>query len=549
MQRFGWVALLTLGLSGCFSSSSERSAGNPLALIRKDADTVIEFRDIGMLVELRSVAGQRFAPALSSADLSALQDALALFLGFDPMTKDGLKSVGLAPRGAVVGELLADGAGAMWAIPVVDPKKFGPVLASAIETRWGADEKKTETVGGATMTTMSMEFGPHQAVRAAYGHRKKHMLVGFGPKAGDLVKAALTRAPTDTVENNSAFAAMRKRLKGAAPKADIQMIATRGGAQLATATKKVASGLSAPVRRLSDRVTTMGWVVHYDAGVTKVVGHLLLDKKGRSLAKRVLTSSNGAPVGVRAMHLPQALVTAQLAGDPRALLDAVAPVGSRARARMNTNVASLKRDYGIDLMTDVLPNLSGHGVFALGIDDLSLVDFETIVSVPESLVWGAFAASARDAKAIAQLESRLEGRLKDWQAKVVTRKVAGAEIRDIVPSDHPAGTGAGALFSTFTHAGAWGFSADPGIADAIAKNTAPEDRLADGPGLQVDVRFDRLNRDLTRFRMGQIPLLYRSLVGKALGYLSLLDRASMRMNRTDDGLLVQGELRLALSSR
>ena len=554
MQRFGWVALVTLGLSGCFSSPSDRAAGNPLALIRKDADTVIEFRDIAMLAALRATAGERFAPALSKADVSALQDALALFLGFDPMTADGLKSVGLATIGPVAGELLADGTGAVWAIPVVDPKKFAPVLASAIETRWGADESKTETKDGVSFTTMSMEFGPHRAVRAAYGHRQRHMIVGFGPKAAELVSATLRRAKADTVESNQRFVSMRKRLQmkpmgstKSPTSYDVRAVSLRGGTLLATAAKKATRRLPSLVAQLSQGVEAMGWVARYEEGVVRAVGQVLLNEKGLSLARKVLTTQQSAPPGVRALHLPRALVTAQMAGDPQALVDAVAPEGSRLRAQMGLRTESLKQDFGIDLLGDVLPNLSGHAAFSLGIKDLSRVEFETLISAPESLVWAAFAASAKDAASIGRLESKLEGRLKEWQAKVVKRKVDSSEIRDIVPTDAQALAASAPLFSTFTHGRAWGFSVDPQVAQAIVDNKSDVDLLAKSAGLQVDVRFDRLRQQLDRFRMGQIPLLYRALVAKALGYLSLLDRASMRVDPIEDGLLMQGELRLSIA--
>ena len=380
MHRSGWAAWVALGLSACGFFKPERPSTHPLEFVRKDADAVIELRDMGMLQQLRSTIALQFRSAISARELSRLQSELELMLGFDPTTAEGLRQVGLATQGPVAGEILADGTGAIWAIPVTDAKKFAPVFQTIMKTRVGVDEIKTETKDGVAITVLSVEFGPRVVVRAAHTAAKGHMLLGFGPQAVDLVARAAGLSKADAVEQSPAFQSMSKRLGGVY---DVRMISSRGATALRSAIRRLRRRAPQGLDALVGGVTAAGWTLRTDLGTLKFDGLAQMNAEGMTNANRVFKAPSGAAVGVLSVNLPAALAYGQAAGDPQALFDLLAPRGAPRRAKVDEATSSVARDFGLDFTGAVLANMSGHAALAIGTDDLSRVSLR--YAVPQSV--------------------------------------------------------------------------------------------------------------------------------------------------------------------
>ena len=540
MQRYGGAVLLALLIAGCGFFKTERSSEHPLQFMRKDADAIVELRDIGMFAALRSSLSQQFSGVFSDAEIGQMREELSLLLGFDPTSLKGLASVGLAIEGPIAGEVLADGTGAVWAIPVDKPKTLAPVIKTVMEARFGVDEVVTETQDGVALTRMLMEFGPRKVQRAAHAMAKGHIIIAFGPKSDELVLRAVKNPKAESALTDPSYRAMAKRV---GETYDARFVSMRGAEALTSALRRI-DRRAAELKSLTDRVSQAGWTLRYHEGAIKADGHAVLDDAGQKQVQEVFAVKGGVPAGVKAVNLDRAIVFVQASGNPEALLQTIAPEGSGPRRQLDRAVARVKQDLDIDLLKDILPKFSGHAALAVGTGDLSGVEFKEIVGNPAGLTWTAFAASARDPKALAAAEGKLNTKLKERNVEVKKRTLAGAELREVMPIK-PDGETADALFSTFSSQGAWGFSVEPVVAEAIVKNSGAQDALDGRPGVYGELRVERLSAELRRFNIRELPILYRALVVKMLDYLSLVQVIQGRVEPSRDGLHMQGELRFS----
>lgn len=540
MRWFCGLALLAFGLSGCWLFKKETPRTHPLELIRKDADVVVEFRDISMLSGTRAEVNKLFSGVISAQQVQQFQKELTLAMGFDPTTKEGLEGVGLATEGAAAAEVLADGTGSVWVLPVAKYKTLGPVIETVMKARGGADEAKRETRDGVSVTVLSGEYGPQTVVRAAHAEARGHVILGFGPQAADLVVAAARREKKDAIRHHPNYRALAARLGDAY---DLRLVSPRGGEAISAALARLVNRDLGRVKPLLDRMTAAGWILRLADGALSFRGRARLDENGMKKVKAVFAVKGKAPKGVKAVNLPDAVLVAQGAGDPRALLELLAPVGSPQRGDLDRSMQKVKSDLDIDIMADVVPNFSGHATLAVGTGDLTDVEFKEIVGNPLGQLWTAFAASAKDAKALAKSEMKLNERLKERQVEVRVRTAGDAEVREII-AKLPDGEKSDALFATFNHGEAWGFSVEPVIVDRILENDGV-DALDGAPGIFAELRVARLGAELRRFKIRELPVVYRAVVFKILDYLSLVERLTVRVGPSEDGAQMQGELRFS----
>ncbi|MFM2151768.1 MAG: hypothetical protein RL199_203 [Pseudomonadota bacterium] len=141
---------------------------------------------------------------VGAAELTNVQAKLAQQLGFDPLTKDGLSSAGIDPRGSFGLGAENGRAGGILAVPIGDAAKLDETIARLARDRAGAGvrEERTVTSGGPDrvqlerkqypVVTYSKEAGG--TPRVATVKRGRHLLVGVGARALDqlLLAAALT---------------------------------------------------------------------------------------------------------------------------------------------------------------------------------------------------------------------------------------------------------------------------------------------------------------------------------------------------------------------
>ena len=544
MRRVGWVALFALGLSSCGLFKSESSSSNALEFVRKDAAAVVELRDVSMLVDLRASISKNFGSVLSEADIDKMGEELALMLGFDPTTKEGLKGVGLATSGPVVGELFLDSESGLWAIPVEDAKKLEPVIGTVMKSRAKIDETKTETKDGVKVTSYLVEFGERKVVRAAHAVSKGHLVLGVGPESVDLVVRGVKLPAADAALASPEYKTLAAQLGN---DFDIRMTSSQGAQAAIMAAQQAGQDVEA-LRPVVDRITSAGWIVRYDGRRIAIDGRARLDEAGRTEMKKVFASKGAPPPGIKALNLPQAVVYAQASGDPQALLDLLAPKGSDLRRDFDQMVEDVKSDTTIDLMTEVMPQLSGHGALAAGTGDLSKVDFKEMAGNPAGVAWVTFAASTPKPDALAAAEKKLDTQLSARGISIQERKVKDTVIRDLVPTGPDGARPPGEsvpLVSTFTHGGTWGFSVEPLITKLVVENKAQVDALSGKPGMVLELRIARLVAELRQFRATQLDLVYRAFFVKMIDYLSLIDRVSLHVGPVGDGARMQAELQFA----
>ncbi len=141
---------------------------------------------------------------VGAAELTNIQAKLAQQLGFDPLTRDGLASAGIDPRGSFGLGAEKGRAGGILAVPIGDAAKLDETIARLARDRAGAGVREERTVTGGGAGEIQLEPKQYKVVvfakeaggapRIATFKRGRHLLVGVGPRALDqlLFAAALT---------------------------------------------------------------------------------------------------------------------------------------------------------------------------------------------------------------------------------------------------------------------------------------------------------------------------------------------------------------------
>lgn len=536
MKRWGSLLLVAAMFAGCDGcKKSERVS--PLAFIERDADAVLEIQDIGALSKLPAYVEQHLGAVINKAQIDSLRQELELTIGFDPTTPEGLKKVGLPKSGAVAASVAADGSGALWLIPVEDPKLLMPVLTRQVKARSGADKEKTSKAGAVDVTTLSNEFGPEVVERAAYAVANGHVFLAFGKTATKRVTDALARKPNESVLEHPEYKALTATLGStyhARVIAPSGAAAINDGIRLLGRYTPAVQGMSLPIE---EQVRGAGWNLMLEPGAVRVKGRVRLTEQGLANAKKVFAPKAKVGPGVVSLDLPDTVIHAQVAVDPAALIAALAPAGSPAREKLDASFGRVKNDVNIDVEQELVPLMTGHGALALGVGNLEGKSFKELVGNPRGFLWTAFALGAEDAKALVAKEQQLDEGLKLRGLDVVPRKFNNIDLRSIRPK-----VGGAALVETFALPKAWIFANEPAVADRIILNGGGQDQLGGENGAVVELRLKTLADQVSTFDKNSLPLLWRGMVAKGLDLVKLFDRAEAKAVLAEDGLDVSGAL-------
>ncbi len=534
-----FVALpLAVGCNGC---STKPKGGSPLQFIAGDAEAVLELRDIGSLIQARQGLSSSFGALLPPAQIESLQKELKLGLGFDPSTAEGLAKAGLPSSGAIAGSLLSNGQGAVWIIPVLDQAKLTPLLEKTIKARVSVDAVRKEKLGTVEVTVYETQFGPDKITVAAYLFTKGFLLVGAGRDSVSLLKAALAVKPETSVLKAAEYSALIKTLD---PKWDLRMTSPKGGETLSGALRALSRTVPearALVRDELGVIKSAGWSANFTKGGLSVQGRLRLTEQGLALSKSLFAPVGEPSPGVKAIGVPETVVFSQIGLNPMALLDLLAPKGSPARTNVDAAAKKAKSDVNVDFNTELMPLLTGHGALALGLGGLDKVSFKTLMGNPRGVLWTAFAIGVKEPAAAVQLEKRLDPGLKARSLEIVPRLVKDTTVRSIRPAGAEA---TAALVETSTLEGAWLFANEPALMNRVLDNGSAANALGGSAGLYAEVNFRELNKQLSTFRFGDLPILYRSLLAKVMDGLKLLDSAKVRVQPSDDGVKMSAELNI-----
>ncbi len=527
---FARAALLLALPVSCSDGCSQGTGGDPRRFVSADAEVVVELSDLASLPSVREAIEARFEAAIPAADRQAAKEELARSLGFDPLTKEGLTAAGLAASGPVVGGI-KDGT-ALWVVPVGHRGKFVTTVGRLVEAR-ATTEQRSEKVDGVELTVFGRSFGDELAEVAAVAVRGGLGFVGVGSSAKAEVVAALGRQESASILGSEAY----RRLASATGDAWwIRGVFPRGSEALAGVLR--AAGRQAPIA--ADDAAVKGvegasWALDLDGDGARVRGKVELKGAALTEAQALFRPSGPVVPGLRALDLPAAAAYVRVHGDAKALLERFAPPNSRTRRRLGR----VLRDLGMASETEVVEDLTGQAALAVGVGDLSQVEFKQIVGNPMSVLWTAFALGVKAPDKFGVIPDEMKEQLEARGFTVSKRTVGKAELTSVVTTDNPEVV----LVESAAMPGAVLYSNERAVTDAIlGAGAVPEAVQA---GLLVDLRLGQLARELRRFPSGRLPIMVRQVITRATDALTLLDRLALEVEAVDDGLRVDAALRFA----
>lgn len=538
VATIGLLSALWVGCDGC---DKKGPISAPTRYIPADAEVVLEVADVGVGLKAREAVLARYGALVSKEQVAGIQKELTLTLGFDPTTAEGLAQAGLPTHGRAAAQLTRDARGALWVVPVGDPAKLAASLDKAIKGRVTVDGTREEKIGGADVTVFETQFGEQKVVVAARTFTGGYALVGLGRDAVELVKKALALPTEQSVETHAEYQALAKQLGNDWA---LRMISPTGGETLRGALK--AASRAIPEARLLVRdelsaVRSVGWVLELGLDGAVARAQARLTPEGQALSQKIFAVDPDPGEGVKAVMLPQAVVSVQAALHPAAILDVLAPADTPSRAQFDQVSAKVKADLGADLEEEVLPLLTGHAAVAMGLGDLTGISFQQLVGNPRAVMWTSAAVGVKDPAAAVDLEERLDEGLKVRGLSIVSRDVAGKAVRSVMPPAQ--GDKAPApLAETMAFGKAWMFANEPALTDQILKNTAAPSALGGRPGVAVEVNFLQLAKQAESFRFGDLPIIYRSVLARILDVVRLLNTARVRIHPNADGIELKAEL-------
>lgn len=533
------LAALQIGCESCGTTRSEPS----IHFVPKDAEAVLEVRDVRLLVRLREGITKNLSAFVTPAQVESLRDELVLTLGFDPSTEEGLEKAGLKKQGSIAVQIADGGRSGLWVLPISDATKFGQTVQNVAAARVGVSKTTTEKTERGEITLLQSEFGPDLVTVAAYATKGGVGLIGAGKEAKALVAAGLATTAETSVASHPEYG---KQVGALGTSWEVRMISPSGGKALSSALEL----LSRRVGPIGDQsavkhLVSAGWSADLTRSGVKAQGNLRLDEAGLEKAKKLFVPDGKTPAGVRAVDIPGAAILLQVGGDPDALIATLFPPGSPNRARLDTFFTKVKDDTSTDVEQEVLPLLSGHGSVAFGVGDLTNVPFRALARNPMAAMWTAFAVGVKDEKTILAIEKRLDPSLEDERFKVTSRNAAGKDVR-VVTAISPRTGASSTLVETFGKQGAMVFSNEPQMTNVIVANEQGRDLLGAEGGLALQVRFDVIAERLKTFPVQSLPALFRAMARKAVEAVGILDRLTLEVRPSKDGVSMTGELSLAL---
>lgn len=543
-------ALLGWGCRGCAGGSS---AGRPTQFIQKDAEAVIEIRDLGALAKSKASLTKSLSGLMTVEQIEELEREATIILGFDPASDKGLEEAGLPKEGSIAGEIAAEGRGALWVVPVRDAAKFEKVIDRLARTRATVETTEKAKVDGQEITLLQASFGPEKIAVAAYTFIRGFALIGAGPDSMALITRALALDPKGAPDilQNAEYAALDRAL---GTSGDVRLIIP-AVAQTAKSALQALSQAGIPeidrvLAAAPDWKGAKGGALQLSFGGRGVQldGRVRLDESAIAKAKLALGQSAEAPKVVRALDFDDAVLFGWFSGNPQALITELAPPGSPLRAELDRALARGKQELDTDIEKEVLPLVSGHGAFAMGVGNLAGADLAAILESPARYLWTLVAIGSSDPQKLAELAKRIDRTLEPRGFAISERKSGGAGVH-VVGRAAAAGAPQEVLIESAALDRAVLLSNDAAATDralaATADSKAKPIPLEGKAGMLFELRLASLTQKLETLNLYQLPILYRTIVAKGLQMLHALERFSIALRPADDGVALQVRLQLS----
>ncbi|HYD41311.1 MAG TPA: hypothetical protein VEB43_10825, partial [Anaeromyxobacter sp.] len=227
--------LLALAAALVVSSACRRSSGPPperfLAARTEVAIVVPDLRRAAKDLAALQDTTARFP---GTGSVRQLRGMLSSQLGFDPLDPDAVAQAGIDPsRGLAVGiEPAPPGALAptpVVILPVKDVAALEAVVARVARERLGASRRTENTEGALRIWSYAGEGGGAPSLVLASRGEDRTAALSSGARAGEAVRAALSRAPADALAEVPAWRELRKAI---GDRYSILAATTPGGATL-----------------------------------------------------------------------------------------------------------------------------------------------------------------------------------------------------------------------------------------------------------------------------------------------------------------------------
>ena len=515
----------------------------PTRFIDKNAESVLEIRDVGLLVRARQSVRKRLGQVVTPAQLRSLVHELELSLGFDPTTLDGLRSAGLKQNGTIVVQTVDGGRGALWVIPVAEVEAFDKAIERVVRARTPVDEVQPYAAAGRKGRRFITQFGRKMAVVAVVVVERGYGLIGVGSNAEALVSRALEIAQTEAM-SMAAAPAYGRLVADLGDAWELRLIAPDGRRVLSDVLQRAGSLTDvADISRLDlSTVRSVGGVVDFKGAQASVRGRIMLTDRGQELTGQVLQAPAAGRGAVEVVDVPDAVIYIQAAGSPAGLLGALAPPGSAFGRRVDRFFTRVNQETEVDVRKDVIPNLSGHAALGFGLGELTDVSFGQLAHDPTATMWAVAAFGVRDPELPERLSAGAEPKLKKRKLTFRRRSVGQHAVRGIVSDLRDSDP----FLETFAIDRTWILSSQPQMTNLILSRLGKTDAGHVSPGIMAQLRFRPLSEQLKRLSYGDVPLLYRSILTKLVDLTRLLDRGELRVTSAVDGIAVDAQLSLVV---
>ncbi|MFT3917783.1 MAG: hypothetical protein QM704_27975 [Anaeromyxobacteraceae bacterium] len=202
------LAPLLLALAGC---PGARRGPPPERFLPADVRAAVVLPDAGRAAKDLAALHRTLSGFPGVGDAAALRGGIAAQLGFDPLDPEGLAEAGLDPaRGAALALLDGPDEPSLLVLPVADVAKVEALLARLARQRLGAELRREERRGAASVVTLRRAEGAPPAL--AYALVERYALVSAGPAGPAIAGDAAGLDPARALAAAPAFAAARRAL-------------------------------------------------------------------------------------------------------------------------------------------------------------------------------------------------------------------------------------------------------------------------------------------------------------------------------------------------
>ena len=545
--RFAQSLLITaLALASGCSGCNQKPTEAPTRWLSQAAEIVVEIPDITAPTKKNALLRDRVEGIITKEQYDAAVGEVKRVLGFDPTTAEGLAAAGLPASGAVAGEIIEGGRGGFWVIPCADKAKLEKTITDVIKSRSNIDETKDEAIEGGKLLIFLSSWGTEKVPVAAFTIQKGYAFVGAGKKAAELVKQALVRKKEESLEALPAYASL---VKSTVPDAVVRILVPQAKVIMDRL------GPDAPKEGFAAAVESTAWSITLDEKSLAVIGRVRFTPAVDKDVQAMFSAGGKVPPGVLATLSPEAVLTVLGAGDVTKFLAGVAPPSTQLGRDVENVFTAFKSDTGLDVRTQIIPAMSGHSAFAIGIGDLKgLSDVRTFLMTPAKFLWSSTSLglkSAEDGKKLSLMSKDLDPAFERRGLVREQRKLKDLDV-EMVKLKTPLEGQDPLLMESAVVGGAWIITNTAGETERAmtAAATAGTDPLGGKGGAIVELRVAPLAAairavDLAQLAGGAEGMIIRTIVGRALALMDRLSKIEARIEPAGEGVLLSLRLNFA----